>query len=228
MYYMTEFGSLKKKEGEFVSNFSKRFNKMYNKIPIEIKPIEASAKISYANAYDPDFCLLLRERRVTSLAQMQYVVVEVESNVLAVGKIRNKVVIDRIKGILEASTFGSFMPHPQVDELTKMVKYLSAEMEKMKFEGKYTYINPQNIDNRVSFRRSNNDVPQILPKEPRNRDRDDQKIQTPLQKNLFSSEEGEEIDELDPEIHCFGDTPPFPHLTQSTYTESLMKVSSMS
>jgi hypothetical protein len=32
MYYMTEFGSLKKMEGESVSDFSKRFNKMYNKI----------------------------------------------------------------------------------------------------------------------------------------------------------------------------------------------------
>jgi hypothetical protein len=32
MYYMTEFGSLKKMEGESVSEFSERFNKMYNKI----------------------------------------------------------------------------------------------------------------------------------------------------------------------------------------------------
>jgi hypothetical protein len=55
MHYMIEFGSLKKKEGEFFSNFSKRFNKMYYKIPVEIKPTEASSKISYANAFDPDF-----------------------------------------------------------------------------------------------------------------------------------------------------------------------------
>jgi hypothetical protein len=27
---------------------------------------------------------------------------------------------------------------------------------------------------------------------------------------------------MDPEIHCFGDTPPFPHLTQSAYEESFM------
>jgi hypothetical protein len=46
MYYITEFGSLKRKEGEFVSDFSKRFNKMYNKIPDEINSTEASAKIS--------------------------------------------------------------------------------------------------------------------------------------------------------------------------------------
>jgi hypothetical protein len=37
------------------------------------------------------------------------------------------------------------------------------------------------------------------------------------------SEGGEgESSEIDPEIHCVGDTPPFPHLTQSAYEESLM------
>jgi hypothetical protein len=70
MYYMTEFGSLKRKEGESVSDFSKRFNKMYNRIPAEIKPSEASAKITYSSAFDPDFCLLLRERRAATLAHM--------------------------------------------------------------------------------------------------------------------------------------------------------------
>jgi hypothetical protein len=38
---------------------------------------------------------------------------------------------------------------------------------------------------------------------------------------VAEGEEGE-TDELDPKIHCFGDTPPFPHLTQSAYEESLM------
>jgi hypothetical protein len=33
LYYITEFGSLKRKEGESISDFSERFNKMYNKIP---------------------------------------------------------------------------------------------------------------------------------------------------------------------------------------------------
>jgi hypothetical protein len=70
MYYMTEFGSLKRKEGESVSDFSKSFNKMYNKILAEIKPSEASAKITYASAFDPNFCLLLRKRRATTLAHM--------------------------------------------------------------------------------------------------------------------------------------------------------------
>ena len=38
LYYIIEFGSLKKKEGESVSDFSKRFNKIYKKIPTEVKP----------------------------------------------------------------------------------------------------------------------------------------------------------------------------------------------
>jgi hypothetical protein len=38
LYYITEFGAVKKEEGEYVFEFSKRFNKMYNKIPTEVKP----------------------------------------------------------------------------------------------------------------------------------------------------------------------------------------------
>jgi hypothetical protein len=101
------------------------------------------------------------------------------------------------------------------------VKSLSAEMEKMKFEGKQGYKNVPNTDNRGNFRRPNNNAPQIMPREQRDRDRNDQKIQTPLQNNLVIDEEREE-EELDPEIHCIGDTSPFPHLTQSAYEESLM------
>jgi hypothetical protein len=63
---------------------------MYNKIPAKIKPSEASTKISYASVFGPDFCLLLRERRATSLAQMQDAAIEVESNVLAADRLRNK------------------------------------------------------------------------------------------------------------------------------------------
>jgi len=135
MYYMTKFGSLKKKEGESISDFSKRFNKMYNKIPTEIKPTEASAKITYASAFDPDFCLLLRERRATSLANMQDAALKVESNVLEVNKLINKSDKDRGRGKSEASTSGSSAAHPQVNEFTKMVKTLFAEMEKIKNGG---------------------------------------------------------------------------------------------
>jgi hypothetical protein len=112
LYYITEFGSLKRREGESVSDFSKRFNKMYNNIPTEIKPTKTSAKITYSSAFDPEFCLLLRERRATSLAHMQDASLEVESNILAANKLRSKADRDRRKGRSEASTSDSSADPP--------------------------------------------------------------------------------------------------------------------
>jgi hypothetical protein len=216
MYYMTKFGSLKKLEGESVSDFSKIFNKMYNKIPAEIKPSEASAQISYASAFDPDFCLLSRERRATSLAQMQDVAIEVESNILDTDRLRNKADTDRRKGKSEASTSSSLVSHPQVDELTKMMKFLSEEMERLNVERNQMYKGPQSTENKGGFRRPNNISPPTMHKE-RGRDREDQRIQAPFQNNLVVDEEKRETVELDPEIHFLEYTPPFPHLTQTAY-----------
>jgi hypothetical protein len=153
---------------------------------------------------------------------MQYVAIEVESNVLAADRLRNKTDVDRRKGKFEASTLGpSLVPHPQVDELTKVVKSLSTDMERMKVEARQSYKGPQNVEHKGGFRRPNNVAPLNVKRE-RGRDREDQRIQAPLQNNFVAEDEEREINELDPKIHCFGDTPPFPHLTQSTYEDSLM------
>jgi hypothetical protein len=104
---------------------------------------------------------MLREIKPTSLDLMQDVALEVESNVLVVDKLRNKADRDRGRGRSEASTSGSSTSHPQVDELTKMVKSLSPEMEKMKFEGNQGYKNFQNDDNKANFRRLSH-APQII------------------------------------------------------------------
>ena len=37
LYYITEFGALKREEGESISDFSKRFNKMYKNIPAKVR-----------------------------------------------------------------------------------------------------------------------------------------------------------------------------------------------
>ena len=84
---------------------------------------------------------------------MQDASIEVESNVLAADRVRNKADADRRKGRSETSTSGSSVPHPQVDELTKMVKSLSAEMEKMKVEGRQAYKGHQNAENKGGFKR---------------------------------------------------------------------------
>ena len=79
LYYITEFNNLKRENGESVSNFTMRFNNMYNKIPTKIDPTDTSARITYENAFDSDFYLLLRERRSASLSLMQDASLEVES-----------------------------------------------------------------------------------------------------------------------------------------------------
>ena len=54
-YYITEFGALRRDKDETIEIFSKRFNKMYCRIPSKIKPSETSAKLTYANAFDHEF-----------------------------------------------------------------------------------------------------------------------------------------------------------------------------
>jgi hypothetical protein len=151
VYYIIEFGSLKRKEGEVVSNFSKRFNKMYNKIPDEIKPNETSTKITYVSEFNPDFYLLWRERRSPSLVHIKDDALEVESNIVASDKLSGKYDRDRRNNRAKASISDSSIVHCQVDELTKLVKSLSTNIEKLKSEGKHTYINAQNIDNRGNY-----------------------------------------------------------------------------
>ena len=65
-------------------------------------------------------------------------------------------------------------------------------------------------------------MPQVFSREQRGKDREYQRVQAPLQNNLVDHEEREEIDEFGLEIHCIEEAPPFPHLTQSAYEESLM------
>jgi hypothetical protein len=132
LYYINEFGSLKRKEGEFESDFSKRFNKMYKKIPNEIKLNETISKITYSGAFDSKFCLLLRETRSPSLVHMQDAPLEAESNIVASDKIRGKSNRDRRKNKAEASTSNHSFVHSQVDELMKLVKSLSTKIEKLK------------------------------------------------------------------------------------------------
>ena len=87
---MTEFASLKRKKDEAVGDFSKRFNKMYSRIPTEIKPTEIAAKLTYANSFDHEFSLLLRERKSESLQNMQSAALEVESNILASNRLKEE------------------------------------------------------------------------------------------------------------------------------------------
>jgi hypothetical protein len=135
-YYITEFGALRRKQGESIPDFTKRFNLMYGKIPEEIKPPETSAKITFANAFDAEFSLLLRERRATTLSLMQDATIEVESNILAVDKLKSRSDRDRKNQKEELSSSSNSTSDIKMDEMTKMLKNLTSEMERLKMEQK--------------------------------------------------------------------------------------------
>ena len=63
---------------------------MYSKIPFEINPTDTLAMITYANAFESDFCLPIKEMRSTSLSLMQDAALEVESNIMASQKVKGK------------------------------------------------------------------------------------------------------------------------------------------
>jgi hypothetical protein len=70
---------------------------MYGRISYEINPTEASAKITYANAFDAELSLMLRERRSTTLFSMQEAAIEVESNILASNRLKTRSEKDKKK-----------------------------------------------------------------------------------------------------------------------------------
>jgi hypothetical protein len=90
LYYLTEFGSLRKNNSKIVMEFIQRFNKLYNKIPAKVKPSQPTAKVTFVGAFKLDFALLLRERRGATLNRMQDDAIEIESNMMASGKLKAK------------------------------------------------------------------------------------------------------------------------------------------
>jgi hypothetical protein len=221
LYYITEFGALRRKQGESIPDFTKRFNQMYGKIPEEIKPSETSAKITFANAFDAEFSLLLRERRTTTLSLMQDAAIEVESNILAADKLKSRNDRERKKQKEELPSSSNSTSDSKMDEMAKMLKTLTSEMARLKIEQKQPnrpvpeggYRNPN------QFRRPNN-VPQILPRERKNQD--DQKVLPPFQNNAVDEEEDEDDTEEDPAVHL-NDSESSPlHVTQQDYEDALI------
>ena len=111
---------------------------MYSRIPAEIKPSETSAKLTYANAFDHEFSLLLRERRLVTLLNMQYSALEVESNILASNRLKGnsaQQLYDR-KGKKEATPVvsTSHSAKGKIDEMAKLVKILTAKLNKLELE----------------------------------------------------------------------------------------------
>ena len=70
---------------ESVHDFSSRFMRSYDSIPSHVKPPPGVAQLHYANSFNNNFSLTLRERRSTSLVDMMNGAIEVKVNLKASG-----------------------------------------------------------------------------------------------------------------------------------------------
>jgi hypothetical protein len=213
LYYITKFGALKRKQGESIPDFNKRFNKMYGKILDEIKPSETSAKIRFSNAFDVEFSFLLRERRAATHNQMKEDSIEVESNILEADKLKTRGDRDRKNKKEEMHSSSNATSDSKIDEMAKMLKYLTSEMERLNMEKKQPSRPAQEggYRNQNQFRRPNN-APHILPRERKNRE--DQKVFPPFHNNETDEEGDEDDTEDDPVVHLNDSETSSMHVTQ--------------
>ena len=101
---LTQYNNLKRGGNESVQHFSSGFIRTYESIPTDVKPSPRATKLHYANSFVSEFTLLLRERRSTSLENMMEDVIEVEVNLLASNKTKQKGESRRVKEYAQAST----------------------------------------------------------------------------------------------------------------------------
>lgn len=221
LYYISEFGNLRRENGDSVSEFTKIFNNMFGKIPIEIKPTDASTKITYSFTFDPKFCLILRERRSATLALMQDASLEVESNIMASQKLKGK--FERKK----SSANPPSSSNTKMENMAKMLDNLTSEMSKLKIQSQHlarikepnSYA-PRN-PNAFPYRRNNQQV-QILQRDKNVAD--DKRIRAPFQNAMLEEEQEIPHDEVEEEddINCSGDENDSSFLTQVDYEEAQM------
>jgi hypothetical protein len=219
LYYISKFGNLKRGDGESVSDFIKRFNKMFGKISAEIKPSDAAAKITFSTAFDAEFCLILRERRSATLALMQDAALEVESNITASQQLKGRA--EKKKSVVESSSYSN----SKMENMAKLLDSLTSEMSKLKVQNQRpprskepNTLAPRN-PNAFPYRR-NNPQTQILQRDRNSNE--DQRIKVPLQNVVMDEENVEDQEEVEGDIHCVGEEIGKSYLTQQDYEESSM------
>jgi len=116
---LSEYNNLRRAPDETIHNFLKRFNKVFNSIPTRLKPLEALAQLRYAEAFDSNFSLLLRERDSATLADMQNDAIKVEVNMVAAKK--SKMGKAKLKGEEKPS---SSTPEDKIDSMMKTMEKL--------------------------------------------------------------------------------------------------------
>jgi hypothetical protein len=171
---LTQYNNMKKAPEEMVQEFSAHFLKVYNSIPTEVKPPPGVAQLRYADSFDSDFSLLLRERRSENLDAIMSNVVEVEVNMMASGKIKSKFNQSdkRHQGDAQPSTSWS-----SDDRFDMMMKTMEKLMERMSV-GNRPAARDQNDPQPRNQNLWRGQIPQIKQRDP-----GDQQTRPPFQNN---------------------------------------------
>jgi hypothetical protein len=152
LYYLTEFGaevkfqlSLLKDLINYIIRFQLRLN------------LPNLQKVTFAGDFDPDFSLLLRERRSVDLTKMQDDVVEIESNMMTSRKLKAKFETGNKETRRYREQTGPYgfgrSSEDKMDDMERIIKELSNKISKMEldqskndqFPRKYFRRNPPNI-----------------------------------------------------------------------------------
>jgi hypothetical protein len=185
-----------------VQEFSARFMKFYNSIPTEVQPPPGAAQLRYTDSFDNDFALLLRERRSTSLDAIMSNAIEVEVNMMALGKIKQRFNRGdkRPQGDAQPSTSRS-----TDEKFDLMMRTMEKLMEKMSVGNRPAAREQQDPQpQNQNLRRGQ--VPQIRKREQREqRDQGDQQTRPPFQNNYVD----EDFDQMfEDQMHCCDDKNP--------------------
>jgi hypothetical protein len=128
----------KKKKSENIMEFIQRFNKLYIKIPVEFKPSQPPAKVTFVGAFEPDFALLLRERRGATLTRMQDDIVEIKSNMMASRKLKTKVETGNRETKRFREQDGPSGPSrssdDKMDDMARIIKEISNKFSRMELD----------------------------------------------------------------------------------------------
>ena len=123
------------------------------------------------------------------------------------------------------TTLGTKVADSKMDDITKIIKKLSAKIKRLEMENKSQNKLVQDNDNKNPnhFRRTFN--PRFFPRDRRNNE--DQKIQPPFQNNLLQDDDSYEINEmeikdLEPDIDQLDDVSSSQFLTKSEYHNAKM------
>ena len=120
---LIEFNTLKKRHNEEVSEFIKRFNKLYLSLPADMKPHQTAAKVVFVAAFDSEFGFSLKERKPATLDDAQANALELEENFASTGKLKGKSEQDsRRRGKEEVSTSSQDRDSDKMEEMRKLIK----------------------------------------------------------------------------------------------------------